>query len=120
MTPSDFKGLPNWQATLIVVALIGAIGIMRIGLTLEVSYRVAEVTGVKPTAGRQWDRFVTIKMDGEQRILRTTDRLITANPGEWVCVETRTGFLRRGHRRTLALPFYCRKALAARGQGAYL
>ena len=120
MTPGDFKRLPNWLATLTVVGLIGAIGVLRFGVTVDVSYQIAPILEVNPVAGRSWDRMVTVEIEGQQRFLRTTDRMIETIPGEYACLETRSRLFKTGNRHRLALAFYCRKALAARGQGAYL
>ena len=120
MDAKDFNRLPKWQSTLLVVAAIGAIGLLRIGMTVDVAYEIAPVATVEPIAGRTGDRLVTIEIAGEPRHVRASDWKIEAEPGRYVCVETRSRLFRRGKRLSLALPFYCRKALAARGQGAYL
>ena len=120
MTPREFKRLPNWQATLFVVGLIAVIGMLRFGVTLDVSYRIAPVLEVAAVPGRGWDRMVSVDIDGTTRILRTTDRKIDTIPGQFVCLETRSRLFRAGARHRLAVDFYCRKALAARRIGAYL
>lgn len=120
MTPADFKRLPNWLATLTVVGLIAAIGVVRFGVTIEVSYTIAPILRVESVPGRSFDRMATVEVGEETRILRTRDRKIETTPGKMACLETRSRLFRAGHRHALALPFYCRKALAARGQGAYL
>ncbi len=120
MTPEDFKRLPNWLATLTVVALIAVVGVFRYGITVEVSYSVAPVLMVQPVTGRSWDRMVTVEIDDSPRVLRTTDRQVLTVPGKLTCLQSRSRLFKAGHRYSLAPPFYCRKALAARGQAAYL
>lgn len=120
MTPADFKRLPNWLSTLVVVGLIAAIGVLRFGVTVDVAYVVAPVLEVQSVPGRSFDRMVTVEIEGVERILRTMDRKIETIPGQMACLERRSRLFKPGNRHRFALPFYCRKALAARGQGAYL
>ena len=120
MSPSDFKRLPNWLATLTVAGLIAVIGAMRFGITTEVSFVVAPILQVESVPGRSFDRIVTVEIDGAARVLRTTNRKIETTPGKYACLETRKRLFKAGRRHVLAPGFYCRKALAARGQGAYL
>ena len=120
MDAKDFNRLPKWQSTLLVVGAIGAIGLFRLGMTVDVAYDIAPVEAVEPIAGRTGDRLVTVELAGKTRRMRTNDWKIKTEVGQFVCVESRARLFRKGRALTIASPFYCRKALAARGQGAYL
>jgi len=112
MNAKEFKRLPPWLATLVVVAAVGAVGLFRFDMTVSVDFRIAPVIDVQPVAGRSWDRLVTLELDGHEALLRTTDRMIQLDQGDFACVKEVHRLIRQRKRYALAPSIYCRKKLA--------
>ncbi|MCB1355487.1 MAG: hypothetical protein KDK53_02960 [Maritimibacter sp.] len=91
-----------------VMLLVGVVGLIRWDQVSSVSYRRVPVVSVQQVPGGDLPaRAVTVDLGDRQRLVRTGDWMIQAEPGEPVCIAERALVLRRFTRISLALPGYC-------------
>lgn len=102
-------GLPGWVNIPVIILAIGVFGLIRYDLITQVEFQKARVVSVQNIAGRGGhERFVTVELGKNRRVMRTGDWMLRTKPGGEVCVAKRQFLLRRWVRYRLALPFYCR------------
>lgn len=99
----------NWIVeALTVTLLVGAVATVRWDQVTAVNYRRVPVVSVQQVAGGDMpERAVVVDLGPRQRLVRTSDWMIRAEPGGQVCVAERQLLLRRYVRVSLALPGYC-------------
>lgn len=91
-----------------IMLLVGVVALIRWDQTLSVSYRRVPVVSVQQMPGSDLPaRAVVVDLGDRQRLVRTGDWMIRAEPGGQVCIAERQLLLRRFIRVTLALPGYC-------------
>lgn len=91
-----------------IMLLVGVIGLIRWDQQMSVSYRRVPVVSVQQVPGSDLpSRAVVVDLGDRQRLVRTGDWMIRAEPGGQVCIAERQLLLRRYVRVTLALPGYC-------------
>ena len=90
------------------VILIAVVGLVRFDVRVAFTYHAGRVLQVSAAAGKDMtDRVVLVLVDGQPRIIRTSDRHIVTLPGQQVCVQKTRFLLRRWTSYGLQLPFYC-------------
>ena len=102
-----------------IMLLVSAVSLVRWGQVTSVSYRRVPVVSVQQVPGSDMPvRAVVVDLGDRQRLVRTGDWMIRAQPGGQVCVAERQLLLRRYVRVSLALPGYCgRLPTAPKGTG---
>ena len=102
-----------------VMLLVSAVALVRWDQVTSVSYRRVPVVSVQQVPGSDMPvRAVVVDLGDRQRLVRTGDWMIRAQPGGQVCVAERQLLLRRYVRVSLALPGYCgRLPIAPKGTG---
>ncbi len=97
-----------------VMLLVSAVALVRWDQATAVSYRRVPVVSVQQVPGSDMPvRAVVVDLGERQRLVRTGDWMIRAEPGGQVCIAERQLLLRRYVRVSLALPGYCGRVPAA-------
>lgn len=97
-----------------VILLVAVVALVRWDQTLSVSYRRVPVVSVQQVPGGDLpERAVVVDLGERQRLVRTGDWMIRAEPGGEVCIAERQLLLRRIVRISLELPGYCGRLPAA-------
>lgn len=97
-----------------VMLLVSAVALVRWDQVTSVSYRRVPVMSVQQVPGSDMPvRAVVVDLGDRQRLVRTGDWMIRAQPGGTVCIAERQLLLRRYVRVSLALPGYCGRQPAA-------
>ncbi|MEZ5720613.1 MAG: hypothetical protein R3D59_02305 [Paracoccaceae bacterium] len=91
-----------------VMLLVGLVALVRWDQVTTVRYRQVPVVSVQQVPGGDMaERAVIVDLGERQRLVRTGDWMILAEPGGQVCISERQLLLRRYVRVSLALPGYC-------------
>ncbi|HCQ66299.1 MAG TPA: hypothetical protein DIU07_14610 [Rhodobacteraceae bacterium] len=91
-----------------VMLLVSAVALVRWDQVTAVSYRRVPVVSVQQVPGSDMSvRAVVVDLGDRQRLVRTGDWMIRAQPGARVCIAERQLLLRRYVRVSLALAGYC-------------
>lgn len=91
-----------------IVILIAVVGLIRFDVRVAFTYQAGRVLQVITVPGQDMtNRVVLVEVDGQPRIIRTSDWHIVTMPGQRVCVQKTRFLLRRWTSYGLELPFYC-------------